>query len=313
MDTLKQLLQQGENEKLEFKTSFGREAIETLVAFANAKGGTLLIGINDSGEVTGVSVSGESLQQWINQVKSATSPSIVPETELLKHHGKNVVMLWVPAYPVKPVSIKGKYFIRKHASNHLMSLEEIANEHLKTINLSWDFAIDPNHGIKDVSLDKVNRFVELANLLREYPIVDDPLTVLRKFELIREKGITFGCFLLFCKESTLSTTIDAGRFDSETIIKDSLTIRDDLFAEVEACMAFVRKHISKRFVITGKAQRDEVWEYPLEAVREIVLNMIVHRDYRASADSTIKIFHDRIEFFNPGPLPEGVKIGRAHV
>ena len=64
-----------------------------------------------------------------------------------------------------------------------------------------------------------------------------------------------------------------------------------------------RKHISKRFVITGKAQRDEVWEYPLEAVREVVTNMIVHRDYRASGDSAIKIFDDRIEFFNPGALP----------
>jgi len=61
-------------------------------------------------------------------------------------------------------------------------------------------------------------------------------------------------------------------------------------------------------VITGKPQRDEVWEYPLEAVREIVLNMIVHRDYRASSDSTIKIYHDRIEFFNPGALLPGITV-----
>jgi len=104
------------------------------------------------------------------------------------------------------------------------------------------------------------------------------------------------------------STIDAGRFDSETIIKDSLTIRNDLFSEVEACMAFVRKHISKRFVISGKPQRDEIWEYPLEAVREIIINMIVHRDYQAQSDSTIKIFQNKIEFFNPGPLPEGLRM-----
>ena len=189
-----------------------------------------------------------------------------------------------------------------------MSLEEIANEHLKTINLSWDFATDPNHTLKDISLEKVNRFVALANDLRHHPITDDPLTVLRKFELIRERGITFGCFLMFCEQPTLMTTIDAGRFDSETIIKDSLTIRDDLFTEVEISLDFIRKHISKRFVFTGAAQREEVWEYPLEAVREIVLNMIVHRDYRATADSTIKIFQDRMEFFNPGQLPEGMSL-----
>jgi len=278
---LKQLLHQKENEVLEFKTSFGRETIETLVAFVNAKGGRILVGINNSREVVGVSLSEESIPHWINQIKSVTSPSIIPEVEVLEHQGKTVVVLSVPAYPVKPVSIKGKYFIRKHASNHLMSLEEIANEHLKTINVSWDFALDPHHAIKDIVLEKVNKFVELANNLRDRPITDDPLTVLRKYELTREQGITFGCYLLFCNNPTLSTTIDAGHFNTETIIKDSLIIRNDLFSEVEECLAFVRKHINKRFVITGKPQRDEIWEYPLEAIREIVLNMIVHRDSAA--------------------------------
>jgi len=61
-------------------------------------------------------------------------------------------------------------------------------------------------------------------------------------------------------------------------------------------------------VISGKTQRDEIWEYPLEAVREIVINMIVHRDYRASTDSAIKIFNDRIEIFNPGGPPPEIRM-----
>ncbi len=93
---LKQLLQNGESEKLEFKTSFGREAIETLVAFANAQGGRLLIGVKDSGEVMGVSASIESPQQWINQVKSSTASSVVPDVEVLEYEGKDVVILTVP-------------------------------------------------------------------------------------------------------------------------------------------------------------------------------------------------------------------------
>ena len=101
-------------------------------------------------------------------------------------------MLWVPAYPVKPVSVKGRYFIRKHASNHLMSLPKIANEHLKTVNRSWDFALDPNHEVKDISLDKVIRFIELSNRLRGNSVSDDPLTVLRKYDLLREQGISLG-------------------------------------------------------------------------------------------------------------------------
>ncbi len=87
-----------------------------------------------------------------------------------------------------------------------------------------------------LSFLKVNRFVDKTNSLRDRPIDDDTLTVLRKFELLRNDAITFGCFLLFGKEPTLSTTIDAGRFDSETIIRDSRTIRTDLFAEVDECL-----------------------------------------------------------------------------
>ena len=142
---MEQILKQRENQTLEFKTSFGREAIETLVAFANATGGELYIGISDAPEIIGTFISDESLQQWINQIKSSTTPSIVPDAEILQYQNLKVVLLRVPAYPVKPVSTKGKYFIRKHASNHLMNLEEIANEHLKTINQSWDFAKDPGH------------------------------------------------------------------------------------------------------------------------------------------------------------------------
>ena len=82
----------------------------------------------------------------------------------------------------------------------------------------------------------------------------------------------------------------------------------DLFSELDTVLTFIRKHISKHFIITGKAQRDEVWEYPLDAIREIVLNMIVRRDYRASADSTIKIFSNRIEFYNPGILLPGLTL-----
>lgn len=84
---LSQLLTSNENEELEFKSSFGRETIETLVAFANAKGGRVVIGVTDNGDIVGVSLSPETPQQWINQIKASTSPSVIPEIEVLQHHG----------------------------------------------------------------------------------------------------------------------------------------------------------------------------------------------------------------------------------
>jgi len=62
------------------------------------------------------------------------------------------------------------------------------------------------------------------------------------------------------------------------------------------------------YIITGEPQREERLDYPLEAIREVVINMVVHRDYRDSGDSIIKIFDDRIEFFNPGKLYDDLTI-----
>jgi len=134
------------------------------------------------------------------------------------------------------------------------------------------------------------------------------MTVLKKFELLQNEEITNGCYLLFMAGDSLLCTIEIGRFASETVIKDSLTIRTDLINEVEAVLEFIRKHIGKAYIFSGNAQREERWDYPPEALREIVVNMIVHRDYMKTNDSVIKIFDDRIEFFNPGKLPDGLTV-----
>ena len=126
--------------------------------------------------------------------------------------------------------------------------------------------------------------------------------------MIREGRITNAAYLLFVNGFSALTGIQAGRFKSATKIIDSVTISTDLFTEVDELMSFVRKHLMTEYIITGKVQREERFDYPEEAIREIVLNMIVHRDYRDSGDSIVKIFDDRIEFFNPGTLIGGLTI-----
>lgn len=102
----------------------------------------------------------ESLQNWINQVKLSTVPSIVPEMEVINIKSKKIVVVEVKEYPFKPVSYKNKYLVRRANSNHVMSLDEIANEHLKTINASWDYQLDTRHGFDDISMEKVVRLIE---------------------------------------------------------------------------------------------------------------------------------------------------------
>lgn len=113
----------GESEALEFKTSFDREVIETLTAFSNTGGGTVLVGVADNGEVRGIDLGKESLQDWLNRIKVSTIPSLFPDAEKVSLHGKTLVRLVIAEHPIKPVSCKGKYFRRSKNSNHQMSIQ----------------------------------------------------------------------------------------------------------------------------------------------------------------------------------------------
>lgn len=106
------ILDAGESETIEFKTTFGRESIETLVAFANTNGGTLLVGVKNHASVCGVDIGKETLNQWLGQIKSATSPSIIPDITSHSISGKTVVLIHINEYPVKPINTRGKYFKR---------------------------------------------------------------------------------------------------------------------------------------------------------------------------------------------------------
>ncbi len=179
------LIKAGESPTFEFKSSFNTDVIETLVAFANAGGGKVIIGVNKNGHITGVSLNRESVQNWVNEIKTKTTPSLIPEVEIVEIENKMLVIFITQEYPVKPVATRGKYFKRVANSNHLMSLNEIANEHLKTINSSWDFYPDPWHNIQNISLEKVRKFIKRIEQHAQTEINPEPLEFLSKFEIIR--------------------------------------------------------------------------------------------------------------------------------
>jgi ATP-dependent DNA helicase RecG len=134
------------------------------------------------------------------------------------------------------------------------------------------------------------------------------LAFLIKYDLIRDNKLTNAAYLLFKEKDSVDTTIKLGRFQDEITIKDSVRSKSDVLAQIEEVIGFVRKHINKEVLITSEAKNIQKWQYPLEAIREIVINMILHRDYRSSSDSIVKVFNDRIEFFNPGRLPDTISV-----
>lgn len=212
---LKEIIRKGESETLEFKSNFGNEAIETLVAFSNTKGGQVIIGITPQNEITGVKINPETLQNWVNEIKNKTAPNIIPDIESFTVENKEIVVLSVQEYPVKPVSTRGRYFKRVANSNHLLSISEVVNIHLQTFNTSWDYHLNNEYSVEDISIDKVQNAIQnvgkdvgkdvtdLQRKIQDY-MKNDPFitipelaklmsvtnrTVERNIAILKEKGI----------------------------------------------------------------------------------------------------------------------------
>ncbi len=309
---LKKITEEGEGETVEFKENFDKDSIETAAAFANAKGGIILIGIADRGKIKGVTVGKETLNEWANQIAQSTEPRLIPEIATTNIDGKTVVAIMIKQFPLKPVSAKGRYFKRVGSSNRAMTPNEITEMHIQSIGTSWDATIAENKTVEDIDLKNVERYIKEANAAGRRKIEESAAEVLEKLELIKNGKAAWAAILVFGKEPQkplLQSAVHCGRFKlDKTRIIDDLMIESDLIDEVGETMKFISRHISVRYEFEGTPRRKEIWEYPLEALREAVINAIVHRDYTASSNIQIEIYDDRIEIWNPGRLLPGVRI-----
>ncbi|MDI3473833.1 MAG: ATP-dependent helicase RecG [Candidatus Woesearchaeota archaeon] len=311
-DKIAELIGEGESETVEFKESFDKEAIESAGAFANTKGGTIFIGVSDKGKVKGVQIGKETLKDWANQISQSTEPRVIPEIEQSETDGKDVVIIRIKEFPIKPVSVKGRCFRRVGNSNRMMTPQEITEMHLHNLGTTWDALPAKDKTLEDIDLKKVDKYIKEANATGRRKIEESPLEVLEKLELVKNGKVTWAAILIFGKEPQrplIQSAVHCGRFRlDKTQIIDDLMIETDLIAQVDEAMKFITRHISVRYEFDGTPKRKEIWEYPLEALREALINAIVHRDYTAPSNVQVEIYDDRVDIWNPGTLLPGITI-----
>lgn len=134
-----------------------------MVAFANTKGGSVYIGIQDNGKITGVQTNTESIQSWINEIKCKTEPTLIPNVDIIPFKDKEVVKFHVKEYPVKPISVQGRYYKRHINSNHLMNASEVSECYLQTMQYSWDSYAYPGATIDSLDNTRVENFFKRIN------------------------------------------------------------------------------------------------------------------------------------------------------
>ena len=287
-----------ESQHVEHKKTFGKEVIISLVAFANTEGGKVIVGMDDNGAICGVEIGQETVQRYLNEIKVATYPQIMPKIEAQSFNGKQILIFEVSEYPVKPIAYKNRYYKRTHNSNHIMSLEEIIDLQQQSLSLSYD-AYPSREPISSLDEKLIRQFLQKIQQRARITLQDDLLTNLTKLKLVREGKATIAAHLLF---GDPDFTLRIGRFKSEATIIDDIVVTSPLFVAVDEALTFVKKHINLSYSFDGSRERKERWQYPIEALRELVLNAVVHRDYKNQSDIIIKVFDDRIVISNPGKL-----------
>jgi len=195
----------------------------------------------------------------------------------------------------------------------VMQAREIAEMHFQSTGMSWDRLPVTNAPIGEIDLEKVKQYIESAKDARRRKISggEKPLQVLEKLELIKDGKPTWAAILLFHNhpQRFLSQAmIHCGKFKEETMAIDDRMIEGAIIEQIEEAMDFIRKNINVRFVMTGKPAREEVWDYPLEALREAVINAICHRDYTVPSNTEVRIYDDELIVWNPGGLPLGLTV-----
>jgi ATP-dependent DNA helicase RecG len=292
-----------ENQHIEFKPGFNEDVIETLTAFANTQGGKVLVGVNDDGKpVKNFTIGRESIQNWINEIKTKTQPSIIPDAEIVAYKDSEIVEFAVQEFPVKPVACRGKYFKRVKNSNHQLSVSEISDIYLQSMQYSWDAYPAMNATVEDIDPDKVQKFIDKVNSAGRFSLDGNPFVCLKKLKFISDNTVTNAALLLFSKEE-IAYNVHIGRLKTPTLIIDDRIIKKTLFETVEEIMQYIISQIKVAFEIKGyPTQRTEIFEYPVKAIRETVLNAIIHRDYLLSYDIQIRIFDKELTVYNPGRL-----------
>jgi len=308
------IIAQGEGETLEFKPSFNQDVIESAVALANTRGGRILIGVSNTSALIGTSFSQEAFRDGVNRISNATEPSVIPYAEKLSLPDGDVLVFTVPEFPLKPVAVRGRCFKRSGSTTRQMTPSEIAEVHLQCTGQSPDALLVDGKTVADLDLNRVHLYMTRAinSGRRSFSENDDPLAILQKLELIRsEQEVTRGSLFLFGKNPQSpfqQAVVHAGRIRGHTEIMDDRFIRGSIIEQVEESLDFIKKHINVKSVISGKSRRDDIWDYPLTALREGLTNAICHRDYGDLADIQIKIYDQSLQIWSPGFLPFGMTV-----
>lgn len=301
-----------ETQNIEYKKIWKDEFLVSVCAFANSQGGKLYIGIDDKGNISPLTNPKKLMEALPEKIKNRLG--VVSEVNLLGLPEKNYIEIVTQPYSV-PIYYRGKLYVRSGTTNQELTGNTLTDFLLKKSGRTWDDIIEERATFADIDKDSIDLFLSDASK-SEYKRLPDAENIsheelLEKLFIAEEGRIKRAAVVLFGKNPGRfysNTFVKIGKFgkDDEDLIANE-TVEGNLIQLLRRITEQLNnKFLSHRIEFEG-LQRIEKGEYPVAAIREMMLNALVHRNY-FGAPTQIKIYPEKFSIWNEGLLPENMDL-----
>lgn len=292
-----------EGKTIEFKREYMDDIRYAVIAFANTEGGKLYIGINDDGTICGVSDVDNNMLKLTNMIRDVVRPDVTMFTDCTVEQidGKQVIVLTVQRGTARPYYLHSKgvrpegVYVRQGASSVPASETAILNMIKETSGDCYEDARSIN---QQLTFEKATPYFNKKG-------VDFGDAQKRTLNLISKDGTYSNLGMLLSDQCIATIKMAVFEGSKKSIFKDRKELMGSILQQLEDAYSYIDQFNHTRAEFEGLNRIDKR-DYPPEAVREALLNAIVHKDYSVSGSTLISIFDDRIEFVTIGGLVRGI-------
>ncbi len=305
-----------EDQNIEFKESWRDEYLKWICAFANSQGGKLLIGVRDDGSIAGLSDAKRLMEDLPNKI--ASTMGIICDVNLLKRDGRDYLEIVVEPSNM-PIAYHGVYHVRSGSTKQELKGAALQQFLLRKMGRTWDSISNPFATLDEISPEAIDYFQRAA--IRHHRMSEDAYTkdvrkVLKNLELLDHDGsLTNAALLAFGKNPSRYFPLCEffiGRFGaSQSDLKFQDEIKGNLIQMTDRVIETLGSKYLIRPIHYEGLFRSEPLELPEDALREAILNAIIHKDY-TTVHIQMRVWNDRLELWNPGPLPDALPIDKIN-
>lgn len=305
-----------EDQNVEWKKSWKDEYLKWICGFANANGGKIVIGKDDSGKIVDLKNSKQLLEDIPNKTRDILG--IVVEVNLHQTSEGDFIEIIVEDHPF-PVNYKGQYHYRSGSTKQELKGTALDKFLLQKKGKRWDGVPVPKVTISDLKPETFQFFRKKAikaQRVDEETLSDDNENLLENLKLIENNYLKRAAILLFHPNPETFVTgayIKIGYFEADDELKYQDEVQGNIFDQIEKTIDLLFTKYIKSSISYEGLNRVEKYDYPKDAVREALLNAVSHKDYAGAVPIQISVYPEKILFWNEGQLPDNWTIEKLFV